>query len=417
MGCTTNLNHTNPVVHKMAKLAKPLTNTEVQRAKPREKDYELSDGSGLILRVRPRGTKVWLFKYQKPFTKARTNIALGTFPEVSLADARQKRLEARELLASDKDPKDHWSQEERKNKEAHTNTLEAVVKEWLEIKKTKVSADFAEDIRRSLELHIFPSMKKMPVHQITALAVIDVLKPIAAKGSLETVRRLCQRMNEVMIFATNTGLIHHNPLSGIKEAFVAPQKTNLPTIKPEALPSLMENIQTASIRKATRYLILWQLHTMVRPGEAAATRWDEIDFEKSLWNIPAERMKKKKAHTVPLTKEALGILEKMKGISGNREHVFPGDRNPRSHMNESTANMAIKRMGYQGELVAHGLRSIASTVLNENGFDADLIEASLAHADKNQVRTAYNRAEYIERRRPLMEWWSKHIQTTAASNE
>ncbi len=393
----------------MARPHKPLTNTQVQQAKPREKPYELTDGFGLTLRIKPSGTKSWLLKYHKPFTNKRTNISLGSFPAVSIADARAKRTEARELLAKEIDPKEHWDTLEKQNREAHSNTLLAVAKEWFAIKQTKVTPDYADDIWRSLELHVFPQLKHVPIHKIAAPAVIDTLKPAAAKGSLETVRRVCQRMNEIMTYATNTGLSHHNPLSGIKEAFIAPQKENLPTISPEALPILMKALYSANIQKTTRYLILWQLHTMVRPSEAAGTQWSEIDFDRAVWHIPADRMKKKKAHSVPLTPEALDILHAMREISGHREHVFPGIKNPRSHVNKSTANMAIKRMGYHGELVAHGLRSIASTAMNEHGLDAELIEACLAHVDKNQVRMAYNRAEYLERRRPLMQWWSKTI--------
>ena len=149
---------------------------------------------------------------------------------------------------------------------------------------------------------------------------------------------------------------------------------------------------------------------MVRPSEAAGARWEEIDFTQSVWNIPAERMKKKHPHTVPLTPQALALLESMKPISAHLEHIFPADRNPKAHTHEQTANMALKRMGFGGRLVSHGLRSLASTTLNEQGFDADIIEAALAHRDKNTVRAAYNRAEYIERRRPMMIWWSGHIE-------
>ena len=198
--------------------------------------------------------------------------------------------------------------------------------------------------------------------------------------------------------------------------FETPAKQHMPTLKPEQLPELMRSIATASIKRTTRCLIEWQLHTMVRPSEAAGTRWDEIDFETKLWTIPAERMKKKKEHIVPLSDQCLGLLEAMKPISHHREHVFPADRNPRTHANSSTGNMALKRMGYGGQLVSHGLRALASTTLNEQGFDPDIIEAALAHVDKNEVRKAYNRAQYLEQRLKLMGWWSEHIEQAATGN-
>jgi integrase len=242
------------------------------------------------------------------------------------------------------------------------------------------------------------------------------MRPIAAKGSLETVKRLCQRLNEVMVHAVNSGIIPNNPLSGISKAFQTPAKQHLPTLTPDKLPLLMNKLSFASIKLVTRTLIEWQLHTMVRPSEAAGSKWDELDLDNALWNIPAERMKSKKPHTVPLSSQSLALLELIKPISGHTKFVFPSDRNPRSHSNPQTANMALKRMGFENQLVAHGLRSLASTILNEQGFDSDVIEAALAHTGKNEVRNAYNRAEYIARRKSLMTWWSDHIDEAARGN-
>ena len=223
------------------------------------------------------------------------------------------------------------------------------------------------------------------------------------------VRRVCQRLNEILTWAVNTGVVHHNPLVGIKQAFHAPAKRNLPSLKPDQLPALLRDIQAANLRTTTRCLILWQLHTMVRPSEAAGARWEEIDTGAALWTIPASRMKKKRPHTVPLTPQTLHLLERMRPISGKSEFIFPADRSLFQATNPQTANAAIKRMGYGGQLVAHGLRSIASTILNEAAFDADIIEVALAHAEPNKVRGAYNRAQYLERRRVMMAWWSDHI--------
>jgi len=400
----------------MARTTKPLTNTEVKQAKPKEKIYTLSDGGGLQLRIKPNGSKLWLFDYHRPYTKKRTSLSFGAYPALSLANARSKRDAAKELLAKDIDPKEYRDEESRLNEAAHSNTLKHVAAQWLEIKKSKVSANHAEDSWRSLELHIFPTLGKVPIHKITAVKAIETIKPIAAKGSLETVKRLCQRFNEVMVYATNTGLITANPLAGIGKAFQSPIKQNLPTLTPEQLPTLMKTLSIASIKITTRCLIEWQLHTMVRPSEAAGTRWDEIDIDNSLWNIPAERMKKKKPHTVPLSPQCVELLELMKPISSRSEFVFPSDRNLKTHTNAQTANTALKRMGFDKQLVAHGLRALASTTLNEQGFDADIIEAALAHTGNNEVRNAYNRAKYIQRRALLMNWWSNHIEQAATGN-
>lgn len=392
----------------MAK-ATPLTNTEVKQAKPKEKVYKLSDGKGLQLRVRPNGNKSWLLDYMKPYTNKRSSIGFGGYPDVSLAQARKLREKARELLAQNIDPKEDKDELKRHQQEKQANTFEQVAANWFDIKKAEIKPDTAKDLWRSLELHVFPSLAKYPISKITAPITIDILKPIAAKGTLETVKRLTQRLNEIMTYAVNTGLIHANPLSGIKSAFKKPAKNNMPTLTPDELPDFLKDLSYASIKLVTRSLIEWQLHTMVRPSEAAGAAWAEIDLENKLWTIPAERMKKGREHTVPLTEQSLEILERLQPVSGHREFVFPADRDPKKHVNEQTANAAIKRMGYQGRLVAHGLRALASTILNEQGFDGDVIESALSHIDKNEVRRAYNRSEYLERRRSVMYWWSNHI--------
>ncbi|MGD9661584.1 MAG: integrase domain-containing protein [Porticoccaceae bacterium] len=394
----------------MGRTTTRLTDRQLQVAKPKEKDYVLSDGDGLQLRIRANGSRLWNISYQHPSTKKRVNMGLGTYPEISLALARKLTIEARELLAQGIDLKAHRDQSNLQKKAIHGNSFEKVAKEWLALKEHSITPGHAEDIWRSLERYILPKLGNTPVAQITAPVVIGILKPIEAKGNLETVKRLTQRLNEVMTYAVNGGMVLANPLSGIKANFRKPKKEHLATLKPQELPDLMVAIANASIRRVTRALIEWQLHTMTRPSEAAGTRWDEIDFDTKIWIIPASRMKRGRDHTVPLTEQSLAILEAMKPISSHREFVFPSDKEPRTHCNSQTANMALKRMGFGGRLVSHGLRSLASTTLNEEGFDAELIEVSLSHVDKNQVRNAYNRTDYLERRRPLMAWWSNRIE-------
>lgn len=394
----------------------PLSDTKIKQSKPKEKEYHLSDGFGLQLRIKPSGTKSWVLKYYKPFSKKRSNISLGNYPDVSLAKARKIREEYKSLLASNIDPKEHREQEVRQQVEANSNTLKHMVDLWLEVKKTKVSNDHAIDIYRSFELHIFPKLGSLPIHKINAPIAIDALKPVQKRGHLDLVKRLAQRLNEVMNFAVNCGMLTHNCLSGITHTFQSVAKQNYATLKPEEIPQLVTDVQKANINHMTRLLILWQLHTMVRPGEAAGTRWDEIDTDQKLWRIPAERMKKKKPHAVPLTDQALELLDELQGMTGHREFVFFSARSKSKHTSESSANVALKRMGYKDRLVAHGMRALASTTLNEYGHEPELIEAALAHVDKNEVRAAYNRAEYIERRRPLMAWWSNHIEFARTGN-
>lgn len=386
-----------------------LTNTALQAAKPKAKEYSLSDGQGLFLRIKPNGKKKWIFNYIKPYVRKRSNLALGEYPEVTLAQVRKLHAQAKELLRQDIDPTDHRKAKNVTRLNESCNTLHVVFGLWLNIKKTAVTAAYAEDIERSFVLHVFNRLGKVPVTQLTAIKVIDVLKPLEAKGSLETVKRICQRINEVMTYAVNTGLIHSNPLAGIYQAFQKPVKQNQLTLAPNELNEFTTTLQRANMRPTTRNLILWQLHTMTRPSEASGTQWNEINFKEKLWIIPAERMKKKREHVIPLTEQTLFILESMKAISHNSPFVFPSDRNNHKAAHSQTANAAIKRMGFDGRLVSHGLRALASTTLNEQGFDADVIEAALAHVDKNDVRRAYNRTQYLERRQVLMNWWSDHI--------
>ncbi len=282
------------MVTTMPRITKPLTATEVKNAKPKEKEYRLSDGQGLQLRVLPSGSKQWQLNYYRPTNGKRANFNLGRHPEINLAQARKNALLAKELIAQGIDPQEEQKRKQQEYKEVHEHTFANVAKEWFEIKKDSVTPDYATDIWRSLELHIFPYLAETPVKDITAPLVIELLKPIEAKGSLETVKRLSQRLNEVMNFATNCGLVQANPLTGIKAAFKKPKKENMAALKPAELPELMGAIANASIKRTTRCLLEWQLHTMTRPAEASGAKWCEIDIDEKVWTIPAERMKKRR---------------------------------------------------------------------------------------------------------------------------
>lgn len=393
----------------MARTICPLTNTEVLRAKALEKDLTLHDGDALFLIVKNSGKKLWRFRYQRPATKQRTMMGLGAFPALSLADAKGLRADYLALLANGIDPQIQAEVAEEQQQIALDSIFSTVAANWFKLQSKSVTPDYAKDIWRSLEKDVFPAIGEIPVQQIKARTLVEALEPIKARGALETVRRLAQRVNEIMIYAVNTGLIDANPASGVGMAFEKPKKQNMPTLRPEELPKLMRSLIMSNLSVSTRCLIEWQLLTLVRPSEAFGTRWAEIDLDAKLWTIPAERMKAKREHTVPLSPQALEILEVMKPISAHREHVFPSRNDPKQPMNSQTANAALKRIGYDGKLVARGLRSIASTALNEQGFNADVIEEALAHSDKNEVRRAYNRSTYLAARYDLMNWWGLFV--------
>lgn len=394
----------------MARKTKPLTDTEIKAAKPQDKDYQLYDGDGLTLLIKSSGSKLWQFRYYRPYTKQRTKQSFGAYPAVTLSDARKLRTESRSLLAKDIDPQEYQKDQIRSSQEAKTNTFQLVAERWWEVKKSTVTEDYGNDIWRSLERDVFPAIGDISVTDIKAHILVQAIQPVQARGALETVRRLCQRINEVMIYAQNTGLIDAVPSINIGKAFEKPKKKNMPSIPPDQLPKLMQTMRTANIILPTRCLFMWQLLTISRPAEAAEARWDEINFETKEWKIPAARMKMNREHTVPLSDAALAILELMKPLSGNREFIFPSRIKPTQPMNSQTVNAALKRAGFGGVLVSHGLRSIASTALNEQGFPPDIIEAALAHVDKNEVRRAYNRSDYLEQRRPMMQWWADFIE-------
>jgi integrase len=394
----------------------PINPTQLTNVKPKAKEFNIADGGGLMLRVKPSGVKSWLFNYSHPITKKRSNLKIGTYPVMSLAQARVIKQTYLALLEQNIDPKFHREEAAQQKEEAQNNTFELVAGSWMDIKRTKVKANSADKIWRSLENDVFPRIGKLPIDEITAPKAIEVLSAIVGRDSFEIARKVARRMNNVMTYADNIGLVHHTPLAGIKETIPARKVVNYPTLKPDELPELMRAINFANIKFTTRCLIEWQLHAMVRPSEASQALWSDIDYDRKLWVIPAERMKMGKEHYIPLSDQALSILELMQPFSGHRAHIFPSNKHPQQSANKETANMALKRMGFAGRLVAHGLRALASTTLNEQGFDSDVIEAALAHGDKNQIRAAYNRATYLEKRKVMMQWWSGHIEQAATGN-
>jgi len=400
----------------MAKIAKKLTDTEIKSTKPADKEINLFDGDGLILRISPLskgGKKNWYFRYAVPVSKKRTKMSLGTYPHLTLARARALRDEYLSLLANGIDPQVHNNDKANALKNATEHTLQAVASKWLneKVKTSGISQDHAEDIWRSLERNIFPTLGDTPIKEIRPKMLKQHLDPIEKRGVLETLRRIISRLNEIFRYAATEELIEFNPADNLAQRFSKPKKQNMPALPPNELPRFLMVLNNASVRMETRLLIEWQLLTWVRSGEAVRARWTDIDIETGMWNIPTEFMKMKKPHKVPLSKEALGVLGSMKAISGHREWVFPSIKAPLNHMHEQTANAAIIRMGFGGELVAHGMRSIARTAAEESGkFRTDVLEAALVHSKKDEIIAAYNREEYLTERVVLMQWWSDYVQ-------
>ncbi|WP_370619831.1 integrase arm-type DNA-binding domain-containing protein [Citrobacter meridianamericanus] len=401
----------------MAKLAKKLTDTEIKSTKPSDKETNLFDGDGLMLRIAPLssgGKKNWYFRYAVPVTKKRTKVCLGTYPHLTLARARALRDEYLSLLANGIDPQVHINDKANALKSATEHTLQAVARKWLDekVKTSGISKDHAEDIWRSLERNIFPGLGNVPINEIRPKLLKQHLDPIEQHGILETLRRVISRLNEIFRWAATEELIEFNPADNLGQRFSKPKKQNMPALPPSELPRFLVALNNASVRLETRLLIEWQLLTWVRPGEAVRARWSDIDMDNHMWNIPAEFMKMKKPHKVPLSKGAIRVLNTMESISGHREWIFPSIKAPLNHMHEQTANAAIIRMGFGGELVAHGMRSIARTAAEESGkFRTEVLEAALAHSKKDEIIAAYNRAEYISEREKLMQWWSNYIQS------
>ncbi len=398
----------------MSRIISPLTNTQVEKAKSKDKDYSLSDGKGLYLSVTTKNSKLWRFNYNKPFTKKRTEISLGKYPEISLAQARKIREEYLELLAQDIDPKIYRQNIVDEEISKRENTFEAVAKKWREKKSLEVQPKTMEKNWARLENHLFSKIGNVAVSEITPKMVIKAVEPLKVRGVGDTLHRVIRLLNEVLNFAVNMGLIEFNKCVNVSANFSTHTAENNPTIRPELLPEFLSDLDDSNSSIQVKILIKWQLLTMVRPREAVSAEWQEIDFAKKTWTIPAPKMKGgKRSHTVPLSRQAITLLEKIKSITGYKRFVFQSGINPNKSMSSQTANRAIKLLvggKYKDRLTAHGLRSIASTYLNEQLINYDVIEACLSHIIADQTRKAYNRSDYFEQRIEVMQQWGDYVE-------
>ena len=398
----------------MARKITGLTNTQVERAKydPNGKN-ELNDGNGLFLQLMTAGSKIWRFRYNHPTTNKRTKTTIGNYPEITLAQARQQREEWRALLAQGIDPQTHKARLEREQELAEANTFLAVAEKWRAKKQGEITEKTLAKYWSSLRLHIFPFIGMYPINEIVPTLALIPLQRVEQRNNIDMANRLASYINEILNFAVNGGLIPFNPCLRMNKTLKQPKKENNPRIKSEELPEFMQALAQANIEPQTRALIQFQMLTMTRPSEASGAKWEEIDLSARLWTIPAERMKAREPHTVPLSTQAVKILEKLQPVTGRFTYVFPKHGSNNAPMNSSSANMAIKRMGYAGRQTAHGLRGLARTYLAEQNTNHEHAEACLAHKTGGNVSLAYNHATYLEQRKAIMQKWGDFVEQSA----
>jgi integrase len=376
-------------------------------AKPREKPYKLTDGDGLSLIVQPNGSKLWRFRYR--FGGKENMLTFGAFPEVSLADARERRTEARKLLAKSIDPSQQRKQDIQIAALARKNTFAALTKEYLEqLRERGLVPSTIEKNKWALERLAAP-LADRPITEITPAEVLAVLKKVEKSGRRETARKLRAAIGAIFRLAITTQRATNDPTYPLRGALLPPIVKHYPAITDEhKLGALMRCIDEYDGWVTVRAALLFLMLTTTRSGDVRHMLRSEVNFTKALWTIPAARMKMRREHVVPLSTQALTILRDVWELSeGTDGLVFPSIRSLRKPLSDNAFNSALRRMGYHKDNVtAHGFRSSASTILNERGFNSDHIEAALAHRDKNEVRRAYNRASYIKERASMMQAWA-----------
>jgi integrase len=385
----------------------PLSDTAIRKAKPQAKPFKLADGGGLYLLVQPSGSKWWRYKYR--FAGKEKLLALGSYPETSLMEARERHLQARKLLAAGNDPGEAKRTAKQLISLKGESTFESIAREWHEQSRNQWSKIYADDVTKRLENHIFPRLGHRPLTEITTLDVLDVLRVIETSGALDMAQRLMQVCGQVFRYAITTGRADRNPVTDLRGALKTPVRKHHAYLKADELPEYLEKLETYDGGVETKLALKFLLLTFVRTIELRGAEWPEINFDKAEWRIPAERMKMKDLHIVPLSKQAMAILAELKKHTGNRKHLFPNQHNPVKVMSENTILFALYRMGYHSKATGHGFRATASTILNEHGFHSDVIERQLAHVERNKVRAAYNHAEYLPERRKMMQWWADYI--------
>jgi integrase len=386
----------------------PLTSLAVKTAKPKPTAYKLADERGLFLFVTPAGGKLWRLKYR--FEGREKSLSIGAFPEVSLTDARDKRDDARRLLAKGIDPSADKKSKKHHVKSIAGDSFEVIAREWLGKQTARWSPTYADSIRVRLENDVFPHMGARPISGITPAEVLGVLRKIEARGAGEQARRAQQHISAVLRYAVVTGRAPRDVAADVKGALAPTAVEHHPAVtEPEDIGKLLNAIEGYTGSFWVKHALLLLAHTFVRPSELREAKWGELDLDGRTWSVPAARMKMRHPHTVPLTDATAALFEALKAVRGRSDYVFPGHRSPDVPVSASALLRALLALRYgAGRHVAHGFRSTASTRLHEAGFPIDHIEAQLAHTLRG-VRGVYNRAMHLEQRREMMVWWSQYL--------
>lgn len=387
-----------------------LTNLQVKSAKPKEKQYTLADGKGLCLLVLPTGGKYWHFRSKVGGKEVR--MSFGTYPEISLADARERRDEARRQIASGISPADARKAQKAARAESDLNSFEVVAREWFQKFSPMWSASNAEKVKARLEKDLFPWIGQRPIAELKAPELLATLRRIEERGAVDTAHRVKQNCGQIFRYAIATGRAERDVSSDLKDALGRTRKKHLAAITdPKDVGPLLRAIDDFKgsfvVRSALRLAPL----VFVRPGELRQAEWAEFDLEKAEWSIPAQRMKMKESHLVPLSRQAISILKELHPLTGNSKYLFPSIRTNIRPMSDNTINAALRRIGYtSSEMTGHGFRAMARTILDEVlGFRPDFIEHQLAHAVRDPNGRAYNRTAHLEERRRMMQHWADYL--------
>lgn len=380
---------------------------QVDTARPKEKPYKLSDGGGLYLLVNPNGSRYWRMKYR--VSGKEKLLALGVYPEVTLADARVKRDEAKRGIAGGIDPNEA-KREEKIAREANVrNTFKEIACEWHASKLYKWSDGYASDIMEAFNKDVFPYIGKKPIAEIKPLELLNVLRRMEGRGATEKAKKVRQRCGEVFRYAIVTGRAEYNPAPDLTSAMQGHESRHYPFLNTSELPAFFDALSSYSgsmlVVLAARLLII----TGLRTGELRGATWQEIDADAAVWEIPAERMKMRRPHIVPLSSQAQAIIARIREMTGRYPHMFPGRNDPRKTMSEASINQVFKRIGYGGRVTGHGFRHTMSTILHEQGYNTAWIETQLAHVDKNSIRGTYNHAQYLDGRREMLQWYADYM--------
>jgi len=378
----------------------PLTELAIKNLKPKERAYKKADTGGLCLEIAPSGGKLWRWRYR--FNHKQQTLALGKWPAVSLAEARRRRDEARELVEAGKHPTREKKAEKLRRAYEGENTFEKIARSWLELKHKGFSEKYRKQCLARMEQRVSPMIGSLPITEITIPDVVRVVEKISNSGTVETAKKMKQLISQTFRYAAQKGLCLHNPAADLRGILPSVQEKHYASVPPSELPALLKAIDARENDMSKAAMQLLAL-TFVRTGELIGAKWEEINWNREEWHIPKERMKMKRPHMVPLSSQALTLLKDLQQQTGDKPHIFHSFASKSKHISNGTILMALRRMGYQNRMTGHGFRSVASTILNEKGYAPDVIERQLAHEDADKIRSAYNRAEYLLERKKMMQ--------------